>query len=177
MIDRLGATPGRFFIEPEMEDMLNTFTVSLFGHREINWLNYIEEKLEEIVRGLISTNEYVEFLIGREGDFDTIAASVIRRVVKKCGFNNSSLVLVLPYAKAEVYRNEKYFYGYYDEIEVCPESERAFFKAAIQTRNRAMIDRSDLAVFYVEKENGGAFQTMQYAVSKGCGIINIAKMK
>lgn len=39
-------------------------------------------------------------------------------------------------------------------------------KAAHQSRNRNMVDRSDLVVFYVEHEYGGTWQTMKYAVNQ-----------
>ena len=47
-------------------------------------------------------------------------------------------------------------------------------KAAHQARNRDMVDRSDLVVFYVEHEHGGAWQTMSYAVNQEKEIINLA---
>ena len=154
---------------------MEIFTVSLFGHRDFNWSASFESRLEEIVRDLLWKNEYVEFLIGREGEFDIIAASVIRRVLRAHGSSGSSLVLVLPYAKASFLNNEEYFYKYYDDIEICDKSAAAFYKSAIQIRNRAMVDRSDLAVFYVERENGGAYQTMKYAQKTGRSIINLAE--
>ena len=37
-----------------------------------------------------------------------------------------------------------------------------------------MVDRSDLVVFFVERETGGAYQTMRYAEKNGKTIINLA---
>ena len=37
-----------------------------------------------------------------------------------------------------------------------------------------MVDRSDLVVFNVEHESGGAFQTMKYAKAQEKKIINLA---
>ncbi len=39
-----------------------------------------------------------------------------------------------------------------------------------------MIDRADLLICYVEK-NGGACQTMKYAVKKGKKVINICTLQ
>ena len=125
---------------------MNTFTVSFFGHREISNQLLVEERLEKIIREIIITKEYAEFLVGRDGWFDQIAASVIRRTIRKSDYGNSALVLVLPYMTAEYRNNQKNFLDYYDEVEVCSESESAHFKAAIQIRNRKMVDRSDLVV-------------------------------
>ena len=39
-----------------------------------------------------------------------------------------------------------------------------------------MVDRADLLICYVEKEFGGAYQTMQYALKTGKKVINIYDM-
>lgn len=36
-----------------------------------------------------------------------------------------------------------------------------------------MVDRSDLVVFFVQHESGGAWQTMKYAKRKGIPRINL----
>ncbi len=79
---------------------MNTFTVSFFGHRQIDRPLEAEERLEKIIRELIRNKEYVEFLVGRNGEFDQMAASTVRRVKKAVDDANSALVLVLPYMTA-----------------------------------------------------------------------------
>lgn len=54
---------------------------------------------------------------------------------------------------------------------------RAITKTPHQTRNRAMVDRSDLVVFCIQHEIGGAWQTMEYAKKQGISYINIADPK
>ena len=98
---------------------MDIYTVSLFGHREINQPIMAAEKLEKVIRKLISSKEYVNFLIGRDGEFDIIAASVIRRIIKELDYGNASLTLVLPYMKAEYRDNEKEYLTYYDKVEIC----------------------------------------------------------
>ena len=62
---------------------MDIFTVSLFGHREIQRASEIEERLEQLLYKLITQKQYVEFLIGRDGEFDLLAASAIRRATKQ----------------------------------------------------------------------------------------------
>ena len=69
--------------------------------------------------------------------------------------------------------NEESYRAYYDEIEVCANPANVHFKRAYQTRNRAMVDRSDLVVFCIDHESGGAWQTMRYAKKLGVPYINI----
>ena len=42
---------------------MNLFAVSFFGHREVDDPFVIEQQLEAIVRELLHSKEYVEFLV------------------------------------------------------------------------------------------------------------------
>ena len=70
--------------------------MSFFGHRLIDRFFDTEEKVLGIVEKLITENEYVEFLIGREGEFDQIVASVLRRAKREIRDDNSELVWIIP---------------------------------------------------------------------------------
>ena len=153
--------------------MLDIYTVAFFGHRYIDNPPRVEELLEEQIRNLIDENEYVEFLVGRNGDFDRCVSSAVRRVRKNYRDDNSSLVLVLPYLTAEYLNNEQYFHDYYTDVEISYEASKAYPKSAIQIRNREMVDRADLVVCYIEENTGGAWKTVQYAITKGKDIIKL----
>ena len=153
---------------------MDTYTVSFFGHREVEDFFMIEQRVEEFVRQLLREKEYVEFLVGRNGEFDQLAASTVLRLKRLVGGDNSALVLVLPYMTAEFTNNQASFEHYYDEIEVSEAAAGKHFKAAIQTRNRDMIDRSDLVICYVTHNSGGAYRSIQYAKKQGKRIINTA---
>ena len=156
---------------------MNTYTISFFGHRYIENVLDIESRLEKLMLELLRNQEYVEFLVGRDGEFDQIVSSTIRRYKREYRSDNSSHIWVLPYLTAECRDNEETFRDYYDEIEVCEAAAASHYKNAHQTRNRAMVDRSDLVVFCVQQENGGAWQTMKYAKKLGVPYINIADPK
>lgn len=155
---------------------MNFFTVSFFGHRQIDNVFLIEEKLEALIRDLLKTKQYVEFLVGRDGEFDQLVSSTVRRCKRAIRDDNSALVLVLPYLTAEYKNNEKSFHEYYDEIEVCAESSEKHFKSAHQIRNRSMVDRSDMIIFCVDHNSGGAYQTLKYASKKEAYLVNIATL-
>lgn len=148
--------------------MLDICTVCFFGHRRIERIAPIENALERIVSELVRSKQYVEFIVGCDGEFDELCAAVVRRVTSGLGYGNSELVLLLPYARS----------GYdgsclsYDRIEICEESAAAHFKAAIQIRNRCMCDRSDMAVCFVTRK-GGAYRTLEYAKSIGLEITEL----
>ena len=154
---------------------MNIYTVSFFGHREIEGISEIETKLENLLHELIVKKEYVEFLIGRDGEFDVLVAASIRRVVRKYGSGNTSLILFLPYMKAEYRDNEQNYLNYYDEVEICDESSIVHYKSAIQVRNRSMVDRSNLVVCCIQHQSGGAYQTMKYAHKRNRCVVNLTK--
>lgn len=152
---------------------MDIFTISLFGHRTISNAFDVEAKLEKMIRTLIVAKEYVEILVGRTGEFDILAASVVRRVQSNLDRANSALVLVLPYMTSEYRKNAASFESYYDEVEICEKSAKAHFKAAMQIRNQCMIDRSDLVICRIEYNSGGAFQAVEYAKKQSVPVINI----
>ncbi len=159
--------------ETRRQCLLDVYTVSFFGHRQIDRFFETEEKVAALVRKLITEKEYVEFLIGQDGEFDQIVASTVRRTKHNIRDDNCELIWVLAYPKAEYVNNADSFDEYYDSVEICDEAARSHPKAAIQIRNRSMVDRSDLVVCYVEHETGGAFQTKTYAEKTGKDVINL----
>ena len=61
---------------------MDNYIVCFFGHRYVENHSVIEKKVEEIVRKIIRKTNHVEFLVGRNGEFDQIVSSVIRQVKK-----------------------------------------------------------------------------------------------
>ena len=153
---------------------MNIYTVSFFGHRIIEDPFPIERVLEDLIGTFLKSKDYVEFLVGRNGDFDQLVSSSIRRCKRNIRSDNSSHVWVLPYETADYRRYEDDYREYYDEIEVFSSAD-SHYKAIYQDRNRHMVDRSHLVVFFVEHDNGGAWQTMKYALRENKAIINLCK--
>ncbi len=153
--------------------MLNVFTVAFFGHRYIDNVCSVEELLEEHITRLIEQKEYVDFLVGRNGDFDRCVSSSVSRIRKNYRNDNSSLVLMLPYISAEYLNNKETFEDYYSEVEISAEAVRAHPKTAIKVRNCEMVDRADLIICYIEQPSGGAYEAVKYAIEQGKTVINI----
>lgn len=153
-----------------------TYTVSFFGHRQIENIPETEKRLEALICPLLREKGFVEFLVGRDGEFDQIVSSTVRRCKRAIRDDNSALVWVMPYPTQALRHNEGSFRAYYDEIEICADATGQHFKKAHQIRNRCMIDRSDLVIFCVDRESGGAWQAMKYAKGKSVPWVNIGKI-
>ena len=151
--------------------------VSFFGHREIRNIRVMENRADKLVRDVIEKADFVEFFIGRNGDFDRIIASVIKRAQKSVRDDNSALILTLPYETAELRDNRESFEEYYNDITIYEGNGRIHPKAAIGARNRYMIDISDLVIVYVKTEKGGAYSAMKYAEKQGKKVINLYRVE
>ena len=66
-----------------MRGLLDIYTISFFGHRYLDSAITIETRLENLVIKLLYEHEYVDFLIGRNGEFDQLVSSTIKRVKKE----------------------------------------------------------------------------------------------
>ena len=115
------------------------------------------------------------FLVGRNGEFDQCVSFSVLRVRKNHRDDNSALVLALPYPTAEYVNNKESFHQYYTDVEISYAASMVHPKSAIQIRNREMVDRADLIICYIEHKKGGAWQAVQYAMTRGKVVINLAE--
>ena len=134
------------------------YRVSMIGHRVVEDYG-IEEKLYELFWELLRTKEYVEFYLGRNGDFDILAASVIKRLHKNYRDDNSAMILVLPYPV----KDYEYYKDYYDEIIIPDELHGVHPKAAITERNRWIVANSDMLIAYIRNKSGGTATCVRMA--------------
>ena len=149
---------------------MDIYRITFIGHREIHGQACLEEKIELLVKEKLEGKEYVEFYVGRNGDFDISVASAVKRAQGSVGHNNSCLILVQPYPM----KDDVYFEKFYDEI-IYPIDPKTHPKAAVSKRNQWMIDNADLLIAYVEADRkGGAMTALKYAEKKGILIINLS---
>ena len=150
---------------------MEPFIIALFGHRDLYAHRKVEERLTDILRDLIRKKEYIEIYIGRNGEFDVFAASVVKRVIKEYSYGNVGMTLVLPYPAKDM----EYYDDYYDSVMIPVCIGRTHPKGAITKRNRWMVEQADLFVCFVEREEGGAYAAMKYAKKLEKQIINLAE--
>ncbi len=147
--------------------MLDVYTVTFLGHRHLEEPLKLEPVLESLIRKLLAQQQFVDFLVGRNGEFDQLTTSVIHRLRREYRSDNSSLCLVLPYETAEYRNNREAFDDYYDVVEISNRAGVSHPKAAIGARNREMVDRADLVVCHIRRNSGGAYQAVRYAQTRG----------
>jgi len=148
-----------------------TYRIALFGHRDFSGHRLLDDRLYPLLCELIRKKEYVEIYVGRNGEFDIYAASVIKRVLRAVGSERAALICVLPYSVKDI----NYYKEYYDDILIPEQAEAAHPKEAITKRNLWLVERADLLIFYVTSESGGAYTALRQAKWLNKPIINLAK--
>ncbi len=93
------------------------FTVAFFGHRHIEDVPSVERMLDAYLDIVLAREGWVECLVGKNGMFDQLVSSAVRRA-KRNGGDHVLLTLVLPYETAEHRNNKESYDMYYDAVEV-----------------------------------------------------------
>lgn len=136
----------------------------LLGHR-----NATEALLPELIRVMIShvTEEHVqEFVVGKYGDFDSLAARAALEVKKQ--YPHVRLVQLHPYLKGTI--PEGFDGGRYPEgMETVP------LRLAIVRANRAAIDQADCIIAYVWHTASNTRKMLEYAQKRKLPIALISR--
>ena len=143
------------------------------GHRIIN-----EDKIGPLVTAalekLIARDDDLLFYTGGMGDFDLLCGRLVRRAKRQHPKKRIRLVLVEPYMKASINTDRERLFSLYDDVQVPIELAGCHPKSAIGKRNRLMVDRADCLIACVTRDDGGAYQTLQYARRRGIEIIDVS---
>ena len=159
-----GVTPY-FFMEEKI--------CSFFGHRDIGETDKLKTVLSTEILRAIEFGCRI-FYFGGYGDFDSFCYEIVTKIKNE----NQNLNLKLIYCVSQekyLYKKVRYFNreDYDDVIFLMPEFD-GWYKS-IYFRNCAMIDQSEVIIFYAEnRENSGAYKAYKYAKNKaGKQVINL----
>lgn len=151
-------------------------TCTFSGHREV-YQSGIEARLDAEIEKLLQMDNEFRFLAGGMGQFDGMGAGAIRAAKRRHPEKRITMTLVLPYMSNWLNEDKEYCQFYYDQIIIPEELDTAHYKAAIQLRNRWMVDRTDIVIAYIYRDFGGALATVRYAQRQGKPVINLAEKK
>lgn len=151
-------------------------TCTFSGHREV-YQSGIEARLDAEIEKLLQTDNEFRFLTGGMGQFDGMGVGAVRAAKRRHPEKRITMTLVLPYMSNWLNTDKEYFQFYYDQIIIPEELDTAHYKAAIQLRNRWMVDRTDIVIAYIYRDFGGALATVRYAQRQGKPVINLAEKK
>jgi len=146
------------------------------GHRfiAVEQKNEIKKRLkEEIIKAI--EDDFKVFIAGGAIGFDMIASEVVISLKDEYDI---SLCLYLPcrehtalWSEGDRLRFDSVF-AMADEYYFV--SDKPYFDGAMQKRNSAMVEASDMCIAYLKNTHSGTYQTVRLAEEKGIKIINIA---
>ena len=146
---------------------------SFFGHREVEITDRLYSAVFSNIMNALEQG-FCSFYFGGYGEFDALCHQIVTKIKQeKPEFKISRKYCVTK--ESYLRKDTRYFKREdYDEIIYLPLSFEGWYKS-IYFRNCAMIDRSDLIVFYAEnRERSGAYKAYKYAKSKkGKTVINL----
>ena len=148
-----------------------SYRIVLFGHRDFDGHDALDELLYPLLKDLMRNKPFVEIYIGRNGEFDVYAATIVKRIQKEIGKESSEFICVLPYPEKDI----EYYEKYYDSVIIPDCIEKTHPKGAITKRNLWMVEQADLFICYVKREQGGAFAALKYAKKLKKEIINLCE--
>lgn len=142
-------------------------TCCFFGHKDAP--STITPRLEDTIENLIVEHGVLNFLVGNQGQFDSMVLSGLRRLKNK--YPEISYNVVLAYMPTE--KGEWNPYEYWETV--LPEGLEAVHpRYAISKRNEWMVNESDVVVCYIKHSWGGAYKYVEMAQRKKKQILNIA---
>lgn len=141
-------------------------TCCFFGHKDAP--SSIYDKLEEAIEKNIAENGVTEFLVGNQGQFDSMVLKALRRMKEK--YPQISYNVVLAYMPAEKEEWNPYEFG----ETMLPEGiESVHPRYAISWRNKWMVNEADIVIAYITHSWGGAARYVEMAEKKGKQITSL----
>ena len=80
---------------------MDIFRVSFIGHRVVDEYRQVEEELDEVIELLHRKYGFIDYNVGRNGEFDDLATQAVRRFRKEWA-EWCELTLVEPYPVANL---------------------------------------------------------------------------
>ena len=152
-------------VTPHFFMMGNSKICSFFGHRDITISDELYAATATEIAKAVDFGCRI-FYFGGFGDFDDLCHQIVSRLKDE----RPELALQRIYCVSQeryLYKNVRYFKreNYENIIYLCPAFD-GWYKS-IYFRNCAMIDASDVVIFYAEeRENSGAYKAYRYAKKK-----------
>lgn len=146
-------------------------TCATFGHREIEEIENLRIDVIKCVDRLIKQEGYGVFLFGGFGVFDELVWKCVTELKEKYPFIKRVYCLSDP--KHQIKRPKWLRSQDYEEF-IYLDLRFDWWYQRIYYRNIAMIDKSDMILFYVNRiENSGEYKTYEYALLKKKAFINL----
>ena len=131
-----------------MEDENKPYHCCFFGHRKITETEELKEKLQGIIKNLITKERVDTFVFGSKSEFDDLCHKVVTELKEKHPHIKRVYVRSAFQHIPDWYENG--LLEHYEET-YFPEHMENAGRASYVERNRAMIQKSDFCVVYYDE--------------------------
>ena len=151
-------------------------TCCFTGHRKIplDQLESVTQRLRDAVIASIKDG-YLYFGAGGALGFDTLAAQTVLNLKKD--YPQIKLILVLPCRTQSRGWKQEDIEEYNRIMKAADKvvyTSQDYYNGCMHKRNRHLVDNSSLCICYLNSNTGGTAYTVDYAISVGCRVSNIA---
>lgn len=146
---------------------------SCFGHFDVEITDELKARTSEEIDKAIADGVRV-FLFGGRSDFDELVYEIVTEKRAKNSQLGLKRVFCVPMER-DLRRPQAWLkHKDYESCE-CPMKTFDGWYKSLYFRNCAMIEQSDLVLFYAEeRQNSGAYKAYKYAVKAHKKIVNLA---
>ena len=146
---------------------------SCFGHFNVDITEELRARTSKEIDKAVADGVRI-FLFGGRSDFDDLVYDIVTDKKAQAPQFDIKRIFCFPLYKQLLkppnWFNKKEYEGY-----DCPCKHFDWWYTSIYYRNCAMIDKSDLVLFYAEKrQNSGAYKAYKYAVKARKSLVNFA---
>jgi uncharacterized phage-like protein YoqJ len=155
----------------------NTKVCCFSGHRVIapELVIHLPSLLDAKISSLIE-NGFTTFKAGGAVGFDTICALKALEMKRRYPEKNIRLELCLPCPEQAAFfkDSDKQIYSYVlSRADSICYAEKAYVSGCMFSRNRMLVNGSDLCIAYLSEKKGGTAYTVSYAKENGVEVLNL----
>lgn len=153
--------------------------IGIIGHRNLKGKGIVELRFLNVVQNKFPTDEELQFNFGSNSEFDTLIWKIVSKA-QEDGENVTLVNFACGSEKPLLKDNKKEAQRWFDQV-VFPENAKNCGRRVYIERNKALIDASDVMLFYFDENYSPAFSNSgtriayEYAKSKNKKIINLFK--
>ncbi len=149
---------------------------SCFGHLTVGITDELKAKTSNAIKEAIADGVRI-FLFGGRSDFDDLVYDIVSSEKAKNLQPDIKRVFCFP-LDSHLRKPPSWFQRKEYESYDCPGKSFDWWYTAIYYRNCAMIEQSDLVLFYAEeRENSGAYKAYKFALKSHKKVINFASIR
>ena len=135
-------------------------TCCFIGHRKIDWIEALEDRVRAVVEDLVKNNGVDTFLFGSRSEFNDLCYAVVSEIKEKYPQIKRIYVRGEFQYIYDIHKDEYFMKGYEDSY--LPKRCEIASRASYVERNTEMIDNSNYCVFYYDE----IYTPKQYILSK-----------